>query len=746
MRNPIDKRSSSNKIRYAFLALFVSLILTGTAILYVDKVPVFAQEDTKAISGLQAVSTRPGELDVSWNAPSATPKDYRLSWARVGESFKTWTDTSGNAFPTSPSYTITGLDEGVRYKVKVRSRYEEDSPGAWSGPIRADVASAPTATPTATATQAPTATHTATPTATPTATATQVPTATHTATPTATPTATATQVPTATPTATHTPTIVRPARPQNLQAAATHSSVTLTWDDPGDSSITGYQILRRIPAVDPKGQFTILSEDTVSAATQYVDNTVSPETRYFYRVKAINAEGLSEWSGFARADIPSEPDTSVPTNTPTPTATDTPTPTETATATATITATATTTATPTITGTATATATPALISGGTGTWTNPYIVSDPTNVSAHSIISNVSELGQGSYAYFKWDVGNRAGSWTISIDATSTYHDYDLYGKDDRGTSWDDQDTSWNGDESITLNAQSGGHIIIGIRNYDGGAATNLTLSIVPPALAATTTPSELATCNNGRLPRKPTFLLLLVSPGPWGADDAGLAWNTACETPNDYHVNWGPAGEDYPTGPNYNGYTTDSSYDIVTGLFTAGDYKVRVRARYDDGNGPWTNSLSFNTEPLPRPTLPPTATPLVAHTPTATPLVTHTPTATPTATATPQPAGPVLSTEVIGNSVKVSWTSVSGAALYQLYVKDRFVAGYWQIGGDNLTGTTYTHTDVQAGKIYVYIIRAVLTGGGVSDWSTRVAAIMPTPTATATPTETATPTVTPTP
>ena len=31
--------------------------------------------------------------------------------------------------------------------------------------------------------------------------------------------------------------------------------VTLTWDDPDDDSITGYVILRRVPAVDPQGHF-----------------------------------------------------------------------------------------------------------------------------------------------------------------------------------------------------------------------------------------------------------------------------------------------------------------------------------------------------------------------------------------------------------------------------------------------------------------------------------------------------------
>ena len=85
------------------------------------------------------MSNQPGVLEASWDVPSETPRDYRVSWAKVGESFRTWTDLSGNAFPTSPSYTITGLDEGVRYKVKVRARYN-GSAGDWTEPVKADVA------------------------------------------------------------------------------------------------------------------------------------------------------------------------------------------------------------------------------------------------------------------------------------------------------------------------------------------------------------------------------------------------------------------------------------------------------------------------------------------------------------------------------------------------------------------------------------------------------------------------------
>ena len=98
-----------------------------------------------------------------------------------------------------------------------------------------------------------------------------------------------------------------PDKPTGLDATATHDSVTLTWDDPQDESITGYVILRRIPGVDPEGHFDVLVANTGSAATTYTDDTVSAETRYTYRIKAINGAGTSERSRWVHIDVPAPP-------------------------------------------------------------------------------------------------------------------------------------------------------------------------------------------------------------------------------------------------------------------------------------------------------------------------------------------------------------------------------------------------------------------------------------------------------
>ena len=99
-----------------------------------------------------------------------------------------------------------------------------------------------------------------------------------------------------------------PAKPTGVVATATHDSVALAWDDPGDASITHYQIFRRDRDVHDAGEFVTIEDDTGSAAASYTDDTVEPETRYVYRVKAVNAHGASHWSDYRRANTPAAPD------------------------------------------------------------------------------------------------------------------------------------------------------------------------------------------------------------------------------------------------------------------------------------------------------------------------------------------------------------------------------------------------------------------------------------------------------
>ena len=99
-----------------------------------------------------------------------------------------------------------------------------------------------------------------------------------------------------------------PLRPTGLAAAAvSHDSVTLSWDAPSDDSITGYRVLRRDIVNQPPGTFTTVEDDTASAAASYIDETVAPETRYAYRIVALNDSGESRRSGYVNVTTPAEP-------------------------------------------------------------------------------------------------------------------------------------------------------------------------------------------------------------------------------------------------------------------------------------------------------------------------------------------------------------------------------------------------------------------------------------------------------
>ena len=104
-----------------------------------------------------------------------------------------------------------------------------------------------------------------------------------------------------------------PARPTGLTAAGFHGGIALDheivspyvrldWDDPGDTSITHYLVLRRDAGTHENGRYIVIDSDTGSAQVQYLDHTVENDRRYVYRIIAVNDHGESRPSGSARAD------------------------------------------------------------------------------------------------------------------------------------------------------------------------------------------------------------------------------------------------------------------------------------------------------------------------------------------------------------------------------------------------------------------------------------------------------------
>ena len=79
-----------------------------------------------------------------------------------------------------------------------------------------------------------------------------------------------------------------PSVPRNLNAVATSSQISLTWNEPssdGNSKITGY----KVEVKKNSGSYTTLESSITSRS--YVDSNVDINSTYTYRVSAINSEG-----------------------------------------------------------------------------------------------------------------------------------------------------------------------------------------------------------------------------------------------------------------------------------------------------------------------------------------------------------------------------------------------------------------------------------------------------------------------
>lgn len=83
-----------------------------------------------------------------------------------------------------------------------------------------------------------------------------------------------------------------PPAPRNLQAAdVTATTLALTWMDSSNNE-TAFEIERSLDT-------DFVDADTLAAdmnETRYEENQLTPETQYYYRIRAINAVGASEYS------------------------------------------------------------------------------------------------------------------------------------------------------------------------------------------------------------------------------------------------------------------------------------------------------------------------------------------------------------------------------------------------------------------------------------------------------------------
>ena len=118
------------------------------------------------------------------------------------------------------------------------------------------------------------------------------------------------------------------------------------------------------------------------------------------------------------------------------------------------------------------------------------------------------------------------------------------------------------------------------------------------------------------------------------------VSWTAPSLAPSDYRLTWTPNGEAYPSYKDANQADRGNTYPegdqtslTLTGLTAGAEYKVQVRARYNDGEhadqpwaGPWRRAsvtVAGGEEPAPTadPEPSPTQTPIPTQTPTSTPV-----------------------------------------------------------------------------------------------------------------------------
>ena len=243
------------EFRLTLATLLLAAAIFGGLVIAVAQ----AQDADGAITGLTLSSDTPGELVVSWDTPSPEPTDYRVDWAKSGESYQSYTVDEGHVYPAGSATTvaITGLEAGAEYKVRMRARYHdgEHADRPWSGPW-AEAAPVMVARPEPTPTPEPTPEPTSGPTPEPDE---------------------------------GEASLQPPAAPRGLVAAAEPGGVRLSWDDPADATVTHYRIQRRL-ADAPEEEFVVRAFYGDSPITTYLDPAAGGLS-YVYRVQAINAQG-----------------------------------------------------------------------------------------------------------------------------------------------------------------------------------------------------------------------------------------------------------------------------------------------------------------------------------------------------------------------------------------------------------------------------------------------------------------------
>ena len=134
-----------NTVHHYRIPAILAFITVAVILAFAAAMTVSAQSDDpdwrQAPTGLSVTAgDEAGKLDINWDTSSQDTKtlsDYRVTWKPDGEAFKHWGDTDWNAFPSTNELTLTGLNTGATYQVKVRARYDDNKRSKWSAVVTA---------------------------------------------------------------------------------------------------------------------------------------------------------------------------------------------------------------------------------------------------------------------------------------------------------------------------------------------------------------------------------------------------------------------------------------------------------------------------------------------------------------------------------------------------------------------------------------------------------------------------------
>ena len=131
--------------RLGALAMMIALM----AVLMTVGVQADGPDWKQAPTGLTVTAgDQAGEIDIAWDPHPQTSKtlsDYRVTWTPDGEGFKSNDQTDWYAYPTTNQVSVTGLDAGATYQVRVRARYDDNRKSGWSDVATGQAGTAPQA-------------------------------------------------------------------------------------------------------------------------------------------------------------------------------------------------------------------------------------------------------------------------------------------------------------------------------------------------------------------------------------------------------------------------------------------------------------------------------------------------------------------------------------------------------------------------------------------------------------------------